>query len=391
MVAPALALESDQLDGAADPVSRVLALALDWSDAGRLDEAAFSQIVEEAELPARYYRDLLVALESAGIRLVEAEPPADPVDADSDSGWDGSGFREFLKRSSHRVLTAEEEIVLASRIDKGRLAQTALNQWPDMPVEDRRALERRVRDGRNATDDFVLHNVRLVIYNAKRFARNLSGGLSLEDLIQEGYFGLSRAIEKFDPSKGFKFSTYATWWIRQSIQRAIADKGRTIRVPVHYQQQFSDLRRAEQQLLADGVIPTAEAIASVMGIEVRHLAEIRRVALQPSSLDRRLGDDGGSLLDLLSDPTCSPVEQYVESVAISEAISQLLINVLTDRERVILSRRFGLGGRAPETLEAIADDFGLTRERIRQIQKSAIAKLGRPTQLAQLHSLLEGH
>lgn len=382
-------VDPDELEEDADPVSRVVALALDWSQSGRLDRSVFNQILEEVELPARHYRELQVALESAGIRLYDSEVPADPDEADADRGWDGSGFGEFLKRSAHRILTPGEEIALAERIDRGRLAQMALDERTELTFEDRRDLERRVLDGERAAEEFVRHNVRLVIHNAKRFSRRLSGGLTFEDLVQEGYFGLARAVEKFDPSKGFKFSTYATWWIRQSMERAIADKGRTIRVPVHYHEQIAALWRAEQTIVAEGGEPTIEAVASLMGVSPKRVAEVRRIALHPSSLDAPVEEGGATRGDFIGDMAIPPVEQQIEAAAIREAVAEMLLEGLNDRERLVVQRRFGLGGHEPETLETIGKDLGVTRERIRQIESKALKKLQHPHRSAKLRTFLE--
>jgi RNA polymerase primary sigma factor len=385
----AVTVDPDEQEEEPDPVSRVVALSLDWSQGGRLDRNIFNQILEEVHLPARHYRELQVALESAGVRLYDSDAPSDPDEADGDLGWNGSGFAEFLKRSSHRILTPGEEIALADRIDRGRLAQMALDARTDLPFEHRRDLVGLSLDGRRAAEEFVRHNVRLVIHNAKRFSRRLSGGLDFEDLVQEGYFGLARAVDKFDASKGFKFSTYATWWIRQSLERAVADKGRTIRVPVHYHEQITALWRAEQTIVAEGEEPTTEAVASLMGIPAKRAAEIRRIALHPSSLDAPVLEGGATRGDLIGDMAIRPVEQQIEAAAFRDEVADMLTEGLNDRERLVVQRRFGLGGHDPETLETIGKDLGVTRERIRQIESKALAKLQNSDRAANLRTFFE--
>jgi RNA polymerase primary sigma factor len=252
-------------------------------------------------------------------------------------------FREMGKVA---LLTAEQEVSLAKRIERG-------------DAEAKRKLTEA--------------NLRLVVSIAKR---HVGRGMPLLDLIQEGNLGLIRAVEKFDYRRGFKFSTYATWWIRQAITRALADQARTIRIPVHMVETINKLIRVQRQLLQDiGREPTPEEIAVEMGTTPEKVREIRKISQEPTSLHMPVGDEGDALLgDFIEDKDAiSPVDEVGEIVQQEELTT--VLNLLTNREREVLELRFGLKGEHPRTLEEVGHKFGVTRERIRQIEAKTLAKL----------------
>ncbi|MCX7621914.1 MAG: sigma-70 family RNA polymerase sigma factor, partial [Acidimicrobiales bacterium] len=366
-------MDLDEYDDEADPVALVVGVALAWSEDGRLDRAVLRQIIDEFGVPGRLYRELDVALQTAGLVVCDSDGTS-PEDSGEDDAPGVCGFETFRRRAAHPILTADEEIALAQRIERGRIAECLLEVGEDLGIDHRVVLEWWVLDGLRAAEQFVLHNLRLVIHYARRFSRRL-GRLTLDDLVQEGYFGLVRAVEKFDPSKGYKFSTYATWWLRQSMQRAIANAARTIRVPVHYHDQILQLRRVEQAILEAGGEPSTDAIAAAMGISPTKVAEIRHVAADPASLDAWTWDGGSPVADALVDRVVPLVEEIVEDRIAAELVAGMLSAELDERERTVIMRRFGIGDGTPRTLEEIGQDFGVTRERIRQIESKALDKL----------------
>ena len=295
-------------------------------------------------------------------------------------------IRRYLKEiGKYELLTAADEVSLGMAIEAGLAAEAELEaKGKQLSTAARRKLKAVVNDGRDAKTEFIQSNLRLVVSIAKRYQ---SSGLPLLDLVQEGNLGLIRAVEKFDYAKGFKFSTYATWWIRQAIGRAIADKSRTIRVPVHVVEVVAQISRASNRLTKVlGREPTVDEISDDTGLSREKVMEAQRVAPDPVSLFERVGDDEAELADFLEDRTAQvPFEAAATAMQHSELRNVLAM--LSDREQRVLELRFGLLGDRPQTLEEVGQEFHLTRERIRQIEAKALSKLRHPSTPAALRGL----
>jgi RNA polymerase primary sigma factor len=296
------------------------------------------------------------------------------------------------------LLTAEQEVMLAKRIEAGMFADEKLNPplvdddgRPVEPVEisdnQRASLHAVQRDGELARRQLTEANLRLVVSIAKRY---VGRGMALLDLIQEGNLGLIRAVEKFDYTKGFKFSTYATWWIRQAITRSIADQARTIRIPVHMVETMNKVLRVQRQMLQElGREPTVEEIALKVEMTSDKVREIQRIAQEPVSLETPVGEEDDSLLgDFVEDPNVIAPATAAARALLSEAIEEAL-QELNDRERAVVRLRFGLDDGQIRTLEEVGKEFGVTRERIRQIESKTLAKLRHPTRSQRLRDYLE--
>ncbi|HEX4868611.1 MAG TPA: sigma-70 family RNA polymerase sigma factor [Acidimicrobiales bacterium] len=292
---------------------------------------------------------------------------------DSDSTVDLT--RRYLSElGSYPLLTAEQEVELAKAIEAGRVAEAKLLE-ANLPASARRALAADIAAAETARRTFIQSNLRLVVSIAKRYQGT---GMTLLDLIQEGNLGLMRAVEKFDHRKGFKFSTYATWWIRQAIGRGVADKGRTIRLPSHLVDTMSVLAKTSATMLkALGREPTPEELAEETGLRVDRVRAALRAAPDLVSLSASIGEDDGELGDLLADDNA---EAPFDAAALSLARADLhtLLDYLNPREREILSLRFGLDGEQPLTLDEVGQLYNVTRERIRQIEAKALTKLRHP-------------
>ncbi len=284
-------------------------------------------------------------------------------------------IRQYLDGiGTYNLLDAEDEVRLAKAIETGRKADGALESEKD--DKKRRNLHQMVRAGEEARQTFIRCNLRLVVSIAKRYGH---AKLPFLDLVQEGNLGLIRAVEKFEYRKGFKFSTYATWWIRQAITRAIADKSRTIRVPVHMMDTINQLHSAEGNLTKRlGRQPTDEELADESGLTVEKITEARKVAPEPVSIFEPVGDDNAMLGDFIEDlDAAAPFDLIASKLNIENL--RFVLERLTDRERTIIEMRYGLGGGDTATLDEVGRHFNVTRERIRQIEAKALAKMRHPS------------
>ena len=311
---------------------------------------------------------------------------------DAQLSTSADSVREYLKQIGRvALLTAEQEVQLAWRIEAGLFAAERLGKAErgaeKLSPQLRRDLRWIVRDGERAKNHLLEANLRLVVSMAKRYTGR---GMAFLDLIQEGNLGLIRAVEKFDYTKGFKFSTYATWWIRQAITRAMADQIRTIRIPVHLMEVIDKLGRIQRQLLQDlGREPTVEELASQLDVTAEKVREMQQYAREPISLDQTIGEEGDSYLgDFIED---SQAVVALESVSFALMRDQLhcVLATLSDREAGIVRLRFGLIDGQPRTLDEIGHLYGITRERIRQIESKTMAKLRHPSRSEALRDFLD--
>ncbi len=276
----------------------------------------------------------------------------------------------------YELLTAEKEVDYAQKIESGQSAAEKLEAGNFKGKSEEMVLRRRVRQGREAKDAFLTANLRLVVANARRYAN--TSGIDFLDLIQEGNLGLIRAVEKFDWRKGFKFSTYATWWIRQAITRAIADKSRTVRIPVHLHDTLAAVRAAQASLKAElGREPRPEEIAEEAGVNVDKV-ELALGVADTVSLEQPVGEDGAQLGDFIEDEDAVDPVRVTEELDIANSLRRS-IERLPDREGRILALRYGFYDGVPRTLEEIGEEFNLTRERIRQLEKLALCRLRHPS------------
>jgi len=276
----------------------------------------------------------------------------------------------------YELLTAENEVDYAQKIEAGQDAAERLEAGNVTDKTELIMLRRKIRHGQEAKDAFLTANLRLVVANARRYAN--TSGIDFLDLIQEGNLGLIRAVEKFDWRKGFKFSTYATWWIRQAITRAIADKSRTVRIPVHLHDTLAAVRAAQASLKAElGREPRPEEIAEEAGVNVDKV-ELALGVADTVSLEQPVGEDGAQLGDFIEDEDAVDPVRVTEEMDIADSLRKS-IERLPNREGRILALRYGFYDGVPRTLEEIGDEFNLTRERIRQLEKLALCRLRHPS------------
>jgi RNA polymerase primary sigma factor len=316
----------------------------------------------------------------------------------NDHGKGGGGgtsdpVRMYLKEIGRvPLLTGPEEVALAKRIEAGlgaraRLDELAGRSGHDVAAE-RARLDRVEADGEEAKRALIQANLRLVVSIAKRY---VGRGMLFLDLIQEGNLGLMRAVEKFDHTKGFKFSTYATWWIRQAITRAIADQARTIRIPVHMVETINKVMRVQRQMLQElEREPTVDELAERVDLTPARVREIQRISLDPLSLDSPVGEeDDSNLSDFIEDLQAEAPAEAAARKLLNEAVLSAL-DELSERERQVVRLRFGLADGQARTLEEVGREFGVTRERIRQIESKTLAKLRHPQRSQKLRDYLEG-
>jgi RNA polymerase primary sigma factor len=292
------------------------------------------------------------------------------------------------------LLVAAEEVDLAKRIEAGAEASEhladldAAGSLGDLPADESRRLQALADDGDDAKSALIQANLRLVVSIAKRY---VGRGMQFLDLIQEGNMGLMRAVEKFDYTKGFKFSTYATWWIRQAITRSIADQARTIRIPVHMVESINRVHRVQRQMVQQlEREPTVDELAEEVGMTPERVREIQRISLDPLSLDSPVGEEDDSYLaDFIKDDGAEEPDDAATRQMLQNEVRKVL-DELNDREKEVVIMRFGLDDEQPRTLEEVGKQFGVTRERIRQIESKTLAKLRHPHRSQKLREYLEG-
>ncbi len=349
------------------------------------------QELEEADAPADSFDAVFLSLREAKIAIRE---DSDDTLADTALSSDelvhvSDPVRMYLQEIGRfPLLTPQQEVELAMQTEAGIRAEEKLETVDLLPPEERLILERAVRLADRARKRMVEANLRLVVSIAKKY---VGRGLGLLDLIQEGNLGLIRAVEKFDYRKGFKFSTYATWWIRQAVTRALADQARTIRVPVHMVETINKLARAQRDLVQElGRDPTIEEIAEELELAPEKVSELRRIAQDPVSLETPLGEDDDSTLADFVEDTDAEIPVEVASFKLLQSYLSLTLEGLNEREREVLVMRFGLADGKVRTLEQVGAHFNVTRERIRQIETKALAKLRQPARARKLEGYLEG-
>lgn len=313
-----------------------------------------------------------------------------PVYSSTITGATADPVKDYLKQIGKvALLNAAEEVELAMRIEAGLFAEEKLSHMSEVEKKSQlgRELQWVARDGQRAKSHLLGANLRLVVSLAKRYTGR---GMQFLDLIQEGNLGLIRAVEKFDYTKGFKFSTYATWWIRQAITRAMADQARTIRIPVHMVEVINKLARVQRQMLQDlGREPTPEELSKELDMTPEKVIEVQKYGREPISLHTPLGEDGDSEFGDLIEDTEAVVPADAVGFTMLQKQLESLLDSLSEREAGVIRMRFGLGDGMPKTLDQIGDTFGVTRERIRQIESKTMAKLRHPSRSQSLRDYLE--
>ena len=379
---------------------------------GKLTLKEMSDALEAVNMESYELDKLYEELDKAGIEILGAEALVTPIDneefseeaveevskeelEDTDSLAEGFAIddpvRMYLKEIGKvDLLSPEEEIELAEKMQAGVEAKQKIEEYEaagtKIPEEEYQQLRKAIRKGENAKKRLAEANLRLVVSIAKRY---VGRGMLFLDLIQEGNLGLIKAVEKFDSTKGFKFSTYATWWIRQAITRAIADQARTIRIPVHMVETINKVIRVSRQLLQElGHDPQPEEIAEEMGMPVERVREILKIAQEPVSLETPIGEEEDSHLgDFIPDDDALEPAEAASFTLLKEQLVEVL-KTLTPREEKVLRLRFGIEDGRTRTLEEVGKEFNVTRERIRQIEAKALRKLRHPSRSKKLKDFL---
>jgi RNA polymerase primary sigma factor len=359
---------------------------------GAVTVADITAALDSSDMPADAFEGVVRLLSDEGVEILEApheEAEELPRGGSADQGRrpaTGDLVRIYLREIGRvPLLTAENEVELAKSIEAGLFAEEKLQGgFPLMGVAGAE-LGELAAEGLRAKQRLIEANLRLVVSIAKRY---IGRGLVFLDLIQEGNLGLIRAVEKFDYTKGYKFSTYATWWIRQAITRAIADQARTIRIPVHMVETINKMARVQRQLHQDlGREATSAEIAAEMGVGQDRIAEIQRIAQEPVSLQAPIGEEDSNLGDFIEDADAVVPIEAAAFIMLQDQLEQILHN-LTPREQKIIQLRFGLTDGHPRTLEEVGREFGVTRERIRQIESKTLSKLRHPSRAQMLKEYL---
>lgn len=319
----------------------------------------------------------------------DSDDTDEPVQQVTVAGATADPVKDYLKQIGKvSLLNAEQEVDLARRIEAGLFAEHKLKTMSDdLTAKERREFHFIIQDGQNAKNHLLEANLRLVVSLAKRYTGR---GMQFLDLIQEGNLGLIRAVEKFDYTKGYKFSTYATWWIRQAITRAMADQARTIRIPVHMVEVINKLARVQRQMVQDlGRDPSPEELAKELDMTAEKVVEVQKYGREPISLHTPLGEDGDSEFgDLIEDSEAVVPADAVSFTLLQEQLHRVL-DTLSEREAGVVAMRFGLGDGQPKTLDEIGKVYGVTRERIRQIESKTMSKLRHPSRSQVLRDYLD--
>ncbi|MEU6331397.1 RNA polymerase sigma factor [Streptomyces sp. NPDC047049] len=354
-----------------------------------VDELLDDEVTEEAPAPGKGEApEVAEGAESAGFVLSDDDEDDAPAQQVAAAGATADPVKDYLKQIGKvPLLNAEQEVELAKRIEAGLFAEDKLANSDKLAPKLKRELEIIAEDGRRAKNHLLEANLRLVVSLAKRYTGR---GMLFLDLIQEGNLGLIRAVEKFDYTKGYKFSTYATWWIRQAITRAMADQARTIRIPVHMVEVINKLARVQRQMLQDlGREPTPEELAKELDMTPEKVIEVQKYGREPISLHTPLGEDGDSEFgDLIEDSEAVVPADAVSFTLLQEQLHSVL-DTLSEREAGVVSMRFGLTDGQPKTLDEIGKVYGVTRERIRQIESKTMSKLRHPSRSQVLRDYLD--
>jgi RNA polymerase primary sigma factor len=388
-----------EADGLPAPVEDLL----DGAEAGALTFAEVRTALDQAGVGPIEAKRVIAAIRKRGITIGADAPGSAPVapaveeDEAADDTWDHEVPTTDLVRvyltdiGRVALLTAEQEVELAKRIEAGlyaaeKLRQVDAKEIPKIPIKLRRDLQAVSADGARARNHLLEANLRLVVSLAKRYQGK---GLTLLDLIQEGNIGLVRAVEKFDYTKGYKFSTYATWWIRQALQRAIADQGRTIRVPVHMVEQINKALRVKRDLATEyGREPTFEEIGVVLEMTAERIEEILGYGRETLSLETPVGDDGTATFGEFIEDMDAPIAADVVDFGLLQDRLRSVLGTLPERSAVVMRMRFGLDDGRSRTLDEVGKALGLTRERIRQIERDTLRELRRSDTAATLKAWL---